>query len=69
MCFFFLKGHPNNAVEEFVALTDPKLSLFTGNESDVSVDDQRPTNKITYFRYTWILIKYLYCYLRFILLN
>jgi DNA (cytosine-5)-methyltransferase 1 len=49
------QGHPDNSVEESVALTDPKLSLFTGDEDDVHEHDQRPQNKVTYFRYvTWI---------------
>ncbi|XP_014253428.1 DNA (cytosine-5)-methyltransferase 1-like [Cimex lectularius] len=43
------EGHPNNAVEEFVALTDPKLSLFTGDEEVVDDYDSRPQNKITHF--------------------
>ncbi|KAL1124037.1 hypothetical protein AAG570_001807 [Ranatra chinensis] len=43
------QGHPHNAVEEFVALTDPKLSLFTGEEACVEEHDERPQNKITYF--------------------
>uniref|UniRef100_A0A1B6C2M8 DNA (cytosine-5)-methyltransferase n=1 Tax=Clastoptera arizonana TaxID=38151 RepID=A0A1B6C2M8_9HEMI len=42
-------GHPNNSVEEFIALTDPKLSLFTGEESNLEEFDERPTNKITQF--------------------
>ncbi|XP_069697598.1 DNA (cytosine-5)-methyltransferase 1-like isoform X2 [Periplaneta americana] len=43
------QGHPDQAVEEFVALTDPKLSLFTGEEEVIHEQDQRPQNKITYF--------------------
>ncbi|XP_076247573.1 DNA (cytosine-5)-methyltransferase PliMCI [Calliopsis andreniformis] len=42
-------GHPNGAVEEFIALTDPKLSLFTGEEANVHESDERPQNKITDF--------------------
>ncbi|RZF31855.1 hypothetical protein LSTR_LSTR009502 [Laodelphax striatellus] len=42
-------GHPNGSVEEFIALTDPKLSLFTGDENFVSEQDERPQNKITHF--------------------
>lgn len=44
-------GHPNGAVEEFIALTDPKLSLFTGEEANVHEGDERPQNKITDFWY------------------
>lgn len=48
-------GHPVEAVEEFVALTDPKLSLFTGDEYTIHEHDHRPQSKVTYFRYvTWI---------------
>ncbi|XP_066590215.1 DNA (cytosine-5)-methyltransferase 1-like isoform X2 [Prorops nasuta] len=42
-------GHPNNAVDEDIALTDPKLSLFTGDEDMIFEGDERPQNKITYF--------------------
>ena len=42
-------GHPNGAVEELIALTDPKLSLFTGEEANVYEGDERPQNKITDF--------------------
>ena len=44
-------GHPDNAVEEYVALTDPKLSLFTGEEDLIHEHDHRPQNKLTSFRY------------------
>ncbi|KOX77963.1 DNA (cytosine-5)-methyltransferase PliMCI [Melipona quadrifasciata] len=42
-------GHPNGAVEEMIALTDPKLSLFTGEEVMVHESDVRPQNKLTHF--------------------
>lgn len=44
-------GDPENAVEEFIMLTDPKLSLFTGNESESNLDDisERPQHKVTHF--------------------
>ncbi|KAL3272241.1 hypothetical protein HHI36_022724 [Cryptolaemus montrouzieri] len=42
-------GHPNNSSEEYIALTSEKLSLFTGEESYVDEQDNRPTHKITYF--------------------
>lgn len=42
-------GHPNGAVEEMIALTDPRLSLFTGEEAMVHESDERPQNKITHF--------------------
>ena len=41
---------PNDALEEEVALFDPKLSLFNGTEEDVSFEDTRPSNKLTHFR-------------------
>ncbi|KAL2747796.1 DNA (cytosine-5)-methyltransferase PliMCI isoform X1 [Vespula maculifrons] len=43
------QGHPNGAVEEFIALTDPRLSLFTGEEAMIHESDERPQNKLTYF--------------------
>ncbi|XP_043275334.1 DNA (cytosine-5)-methyltransferase PliMCI-like isoform X4 [Venturia canescens] len=42
-------GHPNGAMEEFVSLTDPRLSLFTGNEEAIFESDERPQNKLTHF--------------------
>lgn len=42
-------GPPNDALEEEVALFDPKLSLFNGTE-DISFEDSRPSNKLTHFR-------------------
>ncbi|KAB0805238.1 hypothetical protein PPYR_02208 [Photinus pyralis] len=42
-------GHPNYSVEEFISLTDPKLMLFTGEESDINERDVHPVHKITYF--------------------
>ncbi|KAG7199233.1 hypothetical protein KM043_018102 [Ampulex compressa] len=45
----FYQGHPNGAVEELIALTDSRLSLFTGEETTVHESDERPQNKITYF--------------------
>lgn len=39
-------GHPNGAVEEFIALTDPKLMLFSGDEMEVNKDDEMPHNKV-----------------------
>jgi hypothetical protein len=45
------QGHPDESVEEFVALTDPKLCLFTGEEDAIDEHDHRPQNKVTYFRY------------------
>lgn len=44
------QGHPNGAVDEDIALTDPKLCLFNGSESFIHESDQRPQNKLTYFR-------------------
>ena len=45
----FYNGHPNEAVDEYIALTDDKLMLFTGNESEINGLDERPTNKITQY--------------------
>ncbi|XP_018573692.1 DNA (cytosine-5)-methyltransferase 1 [Anoplophora glabripennis] len=42
-------GHPNNSNEEFIALTDEKLSLYTGKEENINENDEFPTHKITYF--------------------
>ncbi|CAK9832323.1 DNA (cytosine-5)-methyltransferase PliMCI [Anthophora retusa] len=42
-------GHPNGAMEEMIALTDPRLALFTGEETMVHESDERPQNKITHF--------------------
>ncbi|XP_011881443.1 PREDICTED: DNA (cytosine-5)-methyltransferase PliMCI-like [Vollenhovia emeryi] len=43
------QGHPNGAIEEQVALTDPKLCLFIGDESYINESDERPQNKLTHF--------------------
>ncbi|XP_071643809.1 DNA methyltransferase 1a [Temnothorax longispinosus] len=43
------QGHPNGAVEEQIALTDPKLCLFIGDESFIDESDERPQNKLTHF--------------------
>ncbi|XP_076753766.1 DNA methyltransferase 1a isoform X1 [Xylocopa sonorina] len=45
----FYPGHPNGAVDEEIALIDPKLCLFSGDESFIHENDQRPQNKLTYF--------------------
>lgn len=42
-------GDPAEAVEEFITLTDPKLSLFTGDEDMINEADERPQHKITNF--------------------
>ncbi|KAJ8970400.1 hypothetical protein NQ317_001491 [Molorchus minor] len=42
-------GHPNNSNEEFIALTDDRLSLFTGKEENINENDEFPTHKITHF--------------------
>lgn len=46
----FYLGHPNGAVDEEIALIDPKLCLFNGTESFIYESDERPQNKLTYFR-------------------
>lgn len=38
-------GHPNNAVDEIVALINPSLMLFSGEETDLNEMDHRPVNK------------------------
>lgn len=42
-------GHPENAVEEYITLTNPELCLFTGNENNLLEYDQWPQQKITKF--------------------
>ena len=42
-------GHPNNAVDEYSVLLDPKLCLFNGDELDITEGDQRALNKVTSF--------------------
>ena len=37
-------------VDEFIMLTDPKLSVFTGDEETINSADERPQHKITNFR-------------------
>lgn len=37
-------------VEEYVALVDPRLSLFSGDEEQFGSYDDRPQHKITNFR-------------------
>lgn len=39
-------GHPNNSVDEYVALTDEKLMLFTGDETHINKQDERPIHKV-----------------------
>lgn len=38
-------GHPNNSVEEYVALTHEKLSLYTGNE-ELDDAEEFPIHKV-----------------------
>lgn len=42
-------GHPKDAAEEFIALTNPKLSLFNDDECNSNETDERPQNKLTAF--------------------
>lgn len=42
-------GHPNNSNEEFIALTDEKLSLFTGKEETYEETTDLPTYKVVKF--------------------
>lgn len=39
-------GHPNNSSEEFIALTDEKLSLYTGKEETFEETSELPTHKV-----------------------
>ena len=39
-----------------MALTDPKLSIFTGEEEQMDSYDERPTHKITQFRYNQLSV-------------
>ena len=39
-------------MEEFVALTDTRLSLFSGEEEQFDSYNDRPQHKITNFRYS-----------------
>ena len=49
-------------VEEFVALTDPRLSLFSGEEEQFDSYNDRPQHKITNFRYfAYYNIHSMYC--------
>ncbi|CAK9821528.1 DNA (cytosine-5)-methyltransferase PliMCI [Anthophora retusa] len=45
----FYPGHPNGAVDEDIALTDPKLCLFNGDEHFIHESDEHPQHKLTYF--------------------
>ncbi|XP_070183335.1 DNA (cytosine-5)-methyltransferase PliMCI-like [Littorina saxatilis] len=45
----FFQGDSNEAVEEFIALVDPKLQLFTGEEEMTESYDDRPQHKLTHF--------------------
>ncbi|KXJ20320.1 DNA (cytosine-5)-methyltransferase PliMCI [Exaiptasia diaphana] len=42
-------GDGEDAVEEFIALVDPKLSLFTGEEEQFGSYDDKPQHKLTNF--------------------
>ncbi|XP_051164166.1 DNA (cytosine-5)-methyltransferase PliMCI-like [Leptopilina boulardi] len=42
-------GHPENAVEEYITLTNPELCLFNGDENNLIEYDQWPQQKITKF--------------------
>lgn len=39
-------GHPNNSCEEFIALTNEKLSLYTGKEETFEETSELPTHKV-----------------------
>ncbi|XP_043229878.1 DNA (cytosine-5)-methyltransferase 1-like isoform X1 [Amphibalanus amphitrite] len=43
------QGHPDGAMDEYVALCDPRLALFTGEEEFVQECDERPQHKLTQF--------------------
>ena len=42
-------GPPPDAAEEVVAMTDPSLSVFTGQEEHLNEGDERPLLKLTQF--------------------
>ncbi|XP_014214363.1 DNA (cytosine-5)-methyltransferase 1 [Copidosoma floridanum] len=42
-------GHPNDAVDEYSVLLNPKLCLFNGDETDITEGDARALNKVTSF--------------------
>lgn len=42
-------GHPNNSSDEFIALTDDKLSLYTGKEETFEETSELPTHKVSTF--------------------
>ncbi|KAJ8922234.1 hypothetical protein NQ315_004171 [Exocentrus adspersus] len=42
-------GHPNNSSEEFIALVDEKLSLYSGKEENILETNEFPIHKITHF--------------------
>ncbi|CAB4021885.1 DNA (cytosine-5)-methyltransferase 1-like, partial [Paramuricea clavata] len=49
-CLSLFSGDVDDAVEEFVMLVDPKLSLFTGDETTYgSYEADRPQHRITQF--------------------
>lgn len=41
-------GHPNNSNEEFIALTNEKLSLYTGKEETFEKTSELPTHKVSF---------------------
>jgi hypothetical protein len=43
-------GHPHNAVDEYIALIDKKLNLFSEYEKNMVQKDLKATNKITLFK-------------------
>lgn len=47
--FSMYPGHPENAVEEYITLTNPELCLFNGDENNLDEYDQWPQQKITKF--------------------
>lgn len=42
----FYNGHPNESVEELIALTNDKLKLFNGDEDIIHEQDEFATNKV-----------------------
>jgi hypothetical protein len=52
-------------VEEFIMLTDPKLSLFTGDEEEINEADERPQHKLTDFTFVYLSVilssVFIYC--------
>jgi hypothetical protein len=45
----YYESHPDEAVEEMIAVTDPSLSLLESESTSEEEDDQRPQYRMTCF--------------------